>query len=126
MIQKWHFNCTCSICTAPELEVDSDRNKLRIQGVLDELKEVKDRNREKVGSLARELMSLLEIERLQAQAGSFASILAGVYFNLGDLEKAREYAADAVANNTHFIGYNSDKAVAAMEMVELLDSIEYE
>ncbi|KAK0649998.1 hypothetical protein B0T16DRAFT_350959 [Cercophora newfieldiana] len=126
MVQKWGFNCTCSVCSSPQKASESDRNKYRIQEVLDQLKDKSGRNREKVERLANELFSLLEVERLQAQAGSFASLIMGVYIEMGDLEKAREYAATAMKNQTVYFGHDSDKAKSALEMVELLDTVEVE
>jgi hypothetical protein len=126
MTQKWGFNCTCSVCSSSRRASESDRNKLRIQEVLNQLQDQKNRSHEKVQSLAHELFRLLEAERLQAQAGSFASLLVGVYIAMGDLEMAREYAVSAVSNHTHYIGHDSEKVKSALEMVELLETAEIE
>lgn len=123
MIQKWHFNCTCSVCSSPRAMQESDRNKSRIQGILDELKKA-GRNPDTVERLARELMELLETERLQAQTGNFASILAGVYLNMYNLSMAREYAALAAKSQVYYVSFDSDKAKAALETLEFLNSVE--
>lgn len=122
-IQKWHFNCTCSLCSSPEATQQSDRNKARIQGVLDELKAA-GRNADTVERLSGELMTLLETEGLQAQTGNFASILAGVWLNMYNLSMAREYAALAAEKQIYYMGFDSDKARAAVEMREMLESVE--
>jgi len=122
-IQKWHFNCTCSLCSSPEATQQSDQNKSRIQGVLDELKAA-GRNPDTVERLSIELMSLLEKEGLQAQMGNFASILAGVWLNMYNLSMAREYAAMAAEKQVYYMGWDSDKAKAALEMHEMLEGAE--
>ncbi|GAB1317671.1 SET domain-containing protein 5 [Madurella fahalii] len=126
MIQRWHFNCTCSICSSKEKTDLSDQNRLRIQAILDEFKRQKNRNRGNVEPLEKELWALVERERLEAQAGSFASIFAGIYFQMQNLDKAREYASQAVQNHTYYSGYDSDKTKSALEMLDFLQSIELE
>ena len=121
MTQKWGFNCTCSLCSNPDKASESDRNKRRIQGVLDELQDEGNRKPEKVESLAQELFQILEAERLLFEAGSFASLLAGVYYSMGDTKKAREVAATAVTNHTLYLGHDSAKVKAAKELVDMLD-----
>ncbi|KAK3356688.1 hypothetical protein B0T25DRAFT_537183, partial [Lasiosphaeria hispida] len=124
-INKWHFNCTCPVCSSDAEMEQSDVNKLRIQGILDELRLKDNRTHEGVGTLVKELMSILDTERLQAQTGNFASILAGIYFQMEDLANARGYAKQAVDNHMYYIGHDSDKAKDALQMLEFLQSIEY-
>jgi len=126
--QKWGFNCSCDICSSPDKAAESDRNKLQIQEVLNQLEDKSNRVPAKVDALIHELFSLIEAERLQAQTGAFASLITGVYLSMQDLEKAREYAALSLEQQTHYIGHDSEKTKEALEMVELLDgvSLEYE
>lgn len=126
MIQRWHFNCTCSLCSSKERTDLSDQNRLRIQAILDELGKQKSRKPGSVEQLEKELWTLVEHERLEAQAGSFASIFAGIYFQRQDLDKAREYALQAAQHHTHYNGYDSGKAKNALEALDFLQSIELE
>ncbi|KAK0614723.1 hypothetical protein B0T14DRAFT_463267 [Immersiella caudata] len=121
MTQKWGFNCTCSLCSNPDKANESDRNKRRIQEVLDQLQDESNRQPEKVEALAQELFKILETERLLFEAGSFASLLTGVYYSMGDNKKALEVARTAITNHTLYIGHDSAKVKAARELVEQLE-----
>ncbi|KAK0710723.1 hypothetical protein B0H67DRAFT_263977 [Lasiosphaeris hirsuta] len=124
-IKKWHFNCTCPVCSSGAEMEQSDINKLRIQGILDELRLKDNRTHAGVGALVDELMAILDTERLQVQTGNFASILAGVYFQMEDLAKARGYAKQAVDNHMYYIGHDNEKVQEALQMLEFLQTIEY-
>ncbi len=125
MIQKWHFNCTCSLCLSQEAIADSDRNKHRIQGILNELRAKGNQNPEVVEVLAKEMLGLLELERLDSQTGDLASILVSVYVQMHDLVKAREYAHLAMESHLYYSGYDSKRAENARAMMEFQEGLEY-
>jgi hypothetical protein len=125
MLKRWKFTCTCPLCSSDVETATSDLNKSRIQGILNELKVEKGRTQDTVAVLIKELEGILKVERLESQAGGFSSILAGMYFQMLDLDKAKEYAARAVREYTHYAGYESDKVEGAKGMVAFLEGVEY-
>ncbi|KAK4448780.1 SET domain-containing protein 5 [Podospora aff. communis PSN243] len=125
MIQQWGFNCTCSLCSSPDKASESDRNKRRIQEILDQLQEESNRTPEKVETFAQELFKLLDAERLMFEAGNFASLLTGVYYSMGEMKKARQVASTAVSNNTLYLGHDSVKVQSAKELVEMLAAMDW-
>lgn len=125
-IQAWHFNCTCWLCTSDEANKESDRNKMKVQAILDKMKDKKNRDPAKIEGLFKELTKIIEAERLQAESGNFASLLAGLYFQMQNLEEAKRYATMAVDNHTQYIGHDSFKAKRARATLEILNSIQYE
>lgn len=125
MLKGWKFTCTCPLCSSDVETATSDLNKSRIQGILNELKVEKGRTQDTVAVLIKELEGILKAERLDSQAGGFSSILAGMYFQMLDLDKARQYAARAVREYTHYAGYDSEKVESAKGMVNFLDGVEY-
>ena len=125
MIARWKFTCTCPLCSSEVEMAKSDINKGRVQAILDELKVEKGRTMDTVAVLIKELEDITKAERLESQNGGFASILAGMYFQMLDLDKAKAYAARAIREFTHYAGYDSDKLEGAKEMVAFLDGVEY-
>jgi hypothetical protein len=124
MIQRWHFNCTCALCSSTEATAASDQRKLRIQGILDEMGIEANCTPEFVEKLTKELMDLLETERLTAHTGDFASILAGVHMKMNDLDNTRKYARLSVEKQTHYKGYDSEESRNARENLEFVEGLE--
>jgi hypothetical protein len=102
----------------------SDRNKIRIQSILNDLNVESNRTLEKVEAHSKELMALLEIEGLESHRGSFESILAGIYVQIHNVVKAREYARMAVESQIRFRGYDDESVDSARATLERLESLE--
>ncbi|CAI4213465.1 unnamed protein product [Parascedosporium putredinis] len=69
-IQGWGFNCTCSLCTEPELSETSDRNRQRIQDLVRDMAKVENRNRDAMRVITDQLVALMETEELTAMMGT--------------------------------------------------------
>ncbi|KAK5655062.1 hypothetical protein OQA88_5961 [Cercophora sp. LCS_1] len=119
-IQKWHFNCTCSLCSSEQANKDSDRNKKRVQEILDFLQKEENRTPENGEKMFKELAEIIKVERLFAESGNFASLFAGLYFSMGNFEEATRYAYMAIDNHTQYIGHGSEKVARAKKTLELI------
>jgi hypothetical protein len=103
----------------------SDRNRRRIQGILDELKVKEDRNPPMVAFLTEELLDLIDMEGLNAQLGDFFPILMQVHMEMGDFDKAREYGKMALEKQTHFKGIDSEPAERTEAILKRMETFQF-
>ena len=114
MIRGWGFNCTCSLCSASAAEVEtSDRQRLRIQDVLASFDDPVNHTHDKVHRALDEVLELVGREGMEAQIGDFYGIIARIYRDMGDLERAVEYARMAVKEIRHYAGFDNERTVDA-------------
>ncbi|KAK0729546.1 hypothetical protein B0H67DRAFT_476558 [Lasiosphaeris hirsuta] len=91
--QVWGFDCTCSLCTAPEQQRNaSDKRRLRIHMLRERvLKRAKEGDFKRAIKATEELFQVAEEEGLTPHMGDLYEIPARLYYQVGDLERAREY-----------------------------------
>ncbi|KAK3986343.1 hypothetical protein QBC44DRAFT_140287 [Cladorrhinum sp. PSN332] len=121
LLQLWGFNCTCSLCADPVASKHSDTQRARIQEILEDLDKPESRTPEKLVANIREVEELAEKEGMTAQIGDLYGIIANIFLEIGDSERAREYGETAVRNLRWYAGFDSERAVGAMEFRERLD-----
>ncbi|KAK3386186.1 hypothetical protein B0H63DRAFT_434062 [Podospora didyma] len=95
----WGFNCSCSLCTADNAtRTLSDTRRLAIRSLRDEVLALAQKGEfETAISRAEVLFATIEAENLTAHmAGSLYEIPARLYYHVGELEKALEYATKAL------------------------------
>jgi hypothetical protein len=98
----------------------SDRNRRRVQSIVERLHMKDSHTPEQLGFLTDELWQLLEKEKLSAQVGDFAEILANIYFEMGDMKQAHQFASMALEKQMHFKGVDSEPAERMKALLETL------
>ncbi|KAK0619545.1 hypothetical protein B0T14DRAFT_566384 [Immersiella caudata] len=124
LIKEWGFNCTCSLCTNPQLFKGSDKNRDRIQQILESLDHNENRTQAKVQAAVDEVEELVVKEGLAGQLGDFHGIIADIYLNVGDLKKARKYGKSAVKLLGHYAGVDNMRTDRAVAFLRELDALE--
>ncbi|KAK4224916.1 N-lysine methyltransferase SMYD2 [Podospora fimiseda] len=120
-LQLWGFNCTCSLCADPVASRHSDHQRARVQELLEELDNPKARTPEKVLNNLRDIEGLAEKEGMTAQIGDLYGIVANIFVEMGEMKLARKYANVAVKNLKWYAGFDSERAVGAIESRERID-----
>ena len=126
MLQGWSFNCTCSLCASPSATLVSDRNRHRIQEILEYLDHPENRTPPKIQASLDELVHLANEEGLAGQVGDLYSIIAEIWRDVGDLERAREAGMVAVSNLRHYAGYDNVRTGVTVGFLEGLRALERE
>jgi hypothetical protein len=124
LIRGWGFNCTCSLCSDPEAMKISDRQRNRIQEILDVLDDPKHHTHAHVRSALAEVEHLVDKEGMTAQIGDFYSIVADLYFTMGDMKLARDYGELALELVRHYAGYDNDRSEQAVGFLDKLTEAE--
>ena len=93
LLKTWGFNCTCSLCTAEkEVRDASDARRLEFRAVRDEVLQLAQKGDfRKAVEEAEKLFTIVEKEYLGPHMGDLYEIPARLYYQIGDLEKARQY-----------------------------------
>ncbi|OTA98155.1 hypothetical protein M426DRAFT_70346 [Hypoxylon sp. CI-4A] len=120
LIQEWGFNCTCSLCASPKAATVSDRQRSRIQELLEELDRPETHTHSAIEKRVAEILDLCEKEALAAQVGDLYTIVAEVYSGIGDLDSAARYGKRAVKELVHYAGYDHDRTKSALLFLENL------
>ncbi|KAK4450301.1 N-lysine methyltransferase SMYD2 [Podospora aff. communis PSN243] len=124
LIQEWGFNCTCSLCSNPKRFKTSDKNRDRIQVILESLDHPGNRTQAKVRAAVEEVEDLVVKEGLAGQLGDFYAIIADIYLNMGDLRKTRKSGRNAVKLLQHYAGFDNMRTEKAEEFMRELDALE--
>ncbi|KAK4161208.1 N-lysine methyltransferase SMYD2 [Cladorrhinum sp. PSN259] len=124
LLQAWGFNCTCSLCADPAASKRSDIQRARIQQILEELDRPEGRTPEKLIANIKEVEELAHKEGMTAQIGDLYGIIANIFLEIGEPEKAREYSRIAVRNLRWYAGFDSERAEDAMAFRDKLDGKE--
>jgi hypothetical protein len=114
-ISRRGFNCSCPVCSSPEEEAMSDRNRERIQEILIAFRHPEKRTAANVDSAAVEVFQILEAEAIHAQEGEFAALFAELYREIGDTKKARDMARLSTEKRIWHNGADSERAEKARE-----------
>jgi hypothetical protein len=85
----------------------SDLNRNIIESLIHELKTPGEKDPEVVAFKSRKLLEMVEVEGLTAQSGDFYEMLAEIQLEMGELEKAREYACLSLERRHKFSGPDS-------------------
>lgn len=90
-LDGWNFNCTCSLCTAPEEERSlSDRRRYRLRDILMSLTSHSVGAGE-LGKVLHETIDMIEKEELWVLLGHYYAGFAQAYLAAVDFESARKY-----------------------------------
>jgi hypothetical protein len=91
----WGFKCSCALCKSPrKRRRESDKRLHRMQAIIEELNN-KAPARKPDPALAEELITLHEMEGLWGPIADVQTLAAQQYEMMGNMEKAREWAAIA-------------------------------
>lgn len=93
-LQKWGFNCTCSLCTASKAEVAaSDYRRSKIKDMRQEvMKAVEAWDGTKAVKLTHEVLELMRAEDLAPLYASQYEIMARLYWKARDKKTGAKYA----------------------------------
>ncbi|KAI1806354.1 SET domain-containing protein [Daldinia bambusicola] len=93
-LQKWGFECTCSLCTASKTEVAaSDYRRAKIKALRREvMKAVEAWDGSKAVKLTHEILELMKSEDLAPLYSSQYEIMARLYWKAKDKKTATKYA----------------------------------
>ena len=97
---RWGFQCTCDLCSAPKPEVSaSDRRRERIRAVREEVLEyIQRRDFHSAIKLNEELVDLIGKEHMAPHLGEHYEVLARLYLAATDLKSAKKYASLALVD----------------------------
>ncbi|KAK6949099.1 hypothetical protein Daesc_009172 [Daldinia eschscholtzii] len=93
-LQKWGFECTCSLCTASKTEIAaSDYRRAKIKALRREvMKAVEDWDGTRAVKLTHEVLELMKAEDLSPLYSSQYEIMARLYWKAKDKKTATKYA----------------------------------
>ncbi|KAI0376022.1 SET domain-containing protein [Hypomontagnella monticulosa] len=93
-LQKWGFNCTCSLCTASKSEIAaSDYRRTKIKTLRQEVMDaVEAWDGRKAVRLTLEVLELMQEEELAPLYSSQYEIIARLYWKAGDIKTGIKYA----------------------------------
>ncbi|KXX78465.1 N-lysine methyltransferase SMYD2 [Madurella mycetomatis] len=126
MIQFWGFNCTCALCSNAQAIKTSDRQRRRIQKILEDLDDSANHTPEKVSAATTEVEGLVVEEGMTGQMGDLYSIIANVYLTMGDLKMARSYGKLAVKLLRWYAGFDSARTESAQAFMVKLEGVEHQ
>jgi len=115
--ELWGFNCTCKLCKDADATKVSNTNRNRIQIILESLDHQVNRTPEKAEAALTELEQLTSVEGLDGQVGDCYAIMARVYWEMGDVEKATKLGKKAVELLRHYAGFDSPRTDEAVEFM---------
>lgn len=124
MIQFWGFNCTCALCSNAQAIETSDRQRSRIQKILEDLDDPANHTPERVSVGTAEVEDLVVKEGMTGQMGDLYSIIANVYLTMGDLKMARSYGELAVKLLRWYSGFDSARTESARAFMVKLEGVE--
>ncbi|KAI1483512.1 SET domain-containing protein [Daldinia eschscholtzii] len=93
-LQKWGFECTCSLCTASKTEIAvSDYRRAKIKALRREvMKAVEEWDGTRAVKLTHEVLELMKAEDLSPLYSSQYEIMARLYWKAKDKKTATKYA----------------------------------
>ncbi|KAL7620593.1 hypothetical protein AAE478_009588 [Parahypoxylon ruwenzoriense] len=93
-LQKWGFNCTCSLCTASKTEIAaSDYRRAKMKALREEvMKAVEAWDGTKAVKLTHEVLELMHAEELAPLYAGQYEIMARLYWKAKDTKTATKYA----------------------------------
>jgi hypothetical protein len=120
LLRRWNFDCACALCSSPERSAASDRNRLRIQAILEAMDNPENREYDSLSVATEEMMEIVEVEGLQAQVADFYRILAEAYSQTGFPATARRFAAMSAKKYEEFVGIDSEQLQTAVKLWKAL------
>lgn len=118
-LREWGFTCTCQQCSLNATETGASDNRLRqIKALEKEIESIMG-TRGAVGlkpEMGGKLVQLYREERMDAYVAPAYTRAALIYAMFGDEERAREYAAEAVAALERETGPHAKDAVSMREL----------
>ncbi|KAK3348998.1 hypothetical protein B0T25DRAFT_609423 [Lasiosphaeria hispida] len=126
--EVWGFDCTCNLCTASEERRNaSDARRLKIHMLRERvLKRAKEGDFKRAIKATEELFQVADEEGLTPHMGDLYEIPARLYYQIGDLEKAREYTKRSLYQ-VEGLGVPGGKDIERVEVLKgVLSRIENE
>jgi len=116
----YNFNCTCSLCTAPETSRKvSDKRRDQIIAIRRVLVDP-ETTLTKALDLAGQLLALAQEEELDIKLKDYYNELMQVFFKLKDIDSALEFAEAALATAEELGGEDDEFKAAIRSNVEAL------
>ncbi|KAI0879791.1 SET domain-containing protein [Annulohypoxylon maeteangense] len=121
-LQKWGFNCTCSLCTASKAEIAaSDYRRSKIRDIRQEvMKAVEAWDGTKAVKLTHEVLELMRAEDLAPLYASQYEIMARLYWKARDKKTGTEYAKKSIDTLVDQ-GYLDDNPAALTALLKAFD-----
>jgi hypothetical protein len=121
-LTNWGFNCTCSLCTAPEDERKrSDRRRERVVDILYAMNDEALHYNDFVG-LAEELIRVVEQERLTRQFSTYYHTLMKLYSEYSDMASSEKYARRALEYAEAFDDPEGEFVLSLRRNIETLET----
>ena len=121
MLKYWGFTCTCPLCRDAHAIAVSDKNRQRVQDLLESLDHPGNHTHEHVAALTAEVEGLAGTEGLAAQMGDFYGIIADVYLRMRELKLARAYGEMAIELLRHYAGFDGERTEQACEFLRRVE-----
>ncbi|KAK0707160.1 hypothetical protein B0T21DRAFT_341295 [Apiosordaria backusii] len=120
LLKWWGFTCTCALCQNPTAIKKSDKQRNRIQALLEEFDTPSKLTEEKIS----EIEELVREEGMEGQMGDLYNIIGNVYAQRGELKKAKEYGKKGVMWLKRYAGADSERTEMAKGFVKRLEDFE--
>ncbi|CAP67179.1 uncharacterized protein PODANS_1_21930 [Podospora anserina S mat+] len=120
LLKWWGFTCTCALCQNPTAIKKSDKQRNRIQALLEEFDTPSRLTEEKIA----EIEQLVREEGMEGQMGDLYNIIGNVYAQRGEIERAKEYGKKGVVWLKQYAGADSERTEMAKGFVKRLEDFE--
>ncbi|KAK4198989.1 hypothetical protein QBC40DRAFT_330059 [Triangularia verruculosa] len=120
LLKWWGFTCTCALCQNPTAIKKSDKQRNRIQALLEEFDTPSKLTEPKIA----EIEELVREEGMEGQMGDLYNIIGNVYAQRGEMKKAKEYGKKGVVWLSWYAGGDSERISIAKAFVERLEDFE--
>ncbi|KAK4175179.1 hypothetical protein QBC36DRAFT_355362 [Triangularia setosa] len=120
LLKWWGFTCTCALCQNPTAIKKSDKQRNRIQALLEEFDTPSKLTEEKIA----EIEELVREEGMEGQMGDLYNIVGNVYAQKGEIKRAKEYGTKGVVWLKRYAGADSERTHMAKGFVKRLEDFE--
>src|SRR5262245_1361199 len=125
-LEAWGFNCTCSMCTAPEAEREkSDTRRKRLVEITYTLSGQAgvQLEYEDIVALSGELLQIAETERMERNMADYYANLMKLFYGYGDVEASIRFGKAALERLEGFGGNWEDPFSRTLkEKLKVLES----
>ncbi|KAK4186437.1 N-lysine methyltransferase SMYD2 [Podospora australis] len=121
LLKFWGFECTCALCRDAEATKVSDRQRNRIQRILEQFDNTKNLTVEKMATLTKEVEDLVLKEGMAGQIGDLYNIIGHTYLLMGEKKLAEEYGKLGVEKLRHYAGFDSERTALGLDFMKRFD-----
>ncbi|KAK0669232.1 hypothetical protein QBC41DRAFT_392026 [Cercophora samala] len=120
LLKWWGFTCTCALCQNRTAIKKSDKQRNRIQALLEEFDTPSKLTEGKIA----EIEELVREEGMEGQMGDLYNIIGNVYAQRGEIKKAKEYGKKGVVWLKRYAGADSERTEMAKGFMKRLEDFE--